>query len=74
MHKRTGRKRGGGYISIQTLLDLGVLVVRFLARLDGESLVRMGLRGLDVLLDGLDARLVVVLVDFAVDGGGDLLA
>ena len=65
---------GGCYLFLETARNIVVLAVTLLAALDGEHVMVVLLGGDNVFRDGLDTGLVVVLVELAVDGGGELLA
>ena len=58
---------------LKTSLDSGIVTVVLLALFDGGHLVDVLLRENFTVLDRLDRGVVVVLVDFTVDGGGGLL-
>lgn len=59
-----------GSLGRETLLDVITAAVVDFAVLDVPELVRVFLREDFTVLDGLDGGVVVVLMDFAVDGGG----
>lgn len=62
-----------GGLGGEVVLVLLVVIVLDLAVLDGDDLVVVGLGELLGVVDGLDRGVIVVLVDFLVDGGGDVL-
>jgi hypothetical protein len=61
-----------GVLRGEPLLDVVVIAVLDVAVLDAAHVVRMLLREDFLVLDGLDGGVVVVLVDLAVNGGGDI--
>lgn len=64
----------GYYLFLESARNIVVLAVTLLAALDGEHVMVVLLGGDNAVRDWLDAGLVVVLVELAVDGGRELLA
>jgi hypothetical protein len=69
------RRRLDNYLLLKLTTDLSILSMTLLTVLNGKNMVFMTLRFADMVLDGLNTSLVVVLVDLAVDCNGllDLL-
>ena len=61
-----------GVLRGESLLDVVVIAMLDVAVLDADHVVRVLLREDFLVLDGLDGGVVVVLVDLAVNSGGDI--